>query len=343
MNYSRKVILAAAAFAMAAACATAASHGTLLVVSKQTQTLAIVDGQTLKVTAHVPVGANPHEVIVGPDNKTAYVSNFEEGTGHTLAVIDLVHARALKSIDVSPMVGPHGMALRDGKLWFTADRSKALGVLDLKTRKLVAVLGTGQDRTHMVWISPDGTRILASNAGSGTLSIYDAITISPTMAPGAPPPPASYTTPGWKHILVPVGPAAEGFAVSPDRKEVWVGANDGTIAIIDLSTNTVATTLQAGTNGANRLAFTPDGKLVLVTLRANKDLVAIDAATHQVVKRIPIQERGASGIQMQPDGARVFVACPRDHYVAVVDLHTLEMVAKIDAGREPDGLAWWEH
>ena len=46
---------------------------------------------------------------------------------------------------------------------------------------------------------------------------------------------------------------------------------------------------------------------------------------------------------MQPDGARVFVACPRDHYVAVVDLHTLEMVAKIDAGREPDGLAWWEH
>ena len=91
------------------------------------------------------------------------------------------------------MVGPHGMALRDGKLWFTADRSKALGVLDLKTRKVVAVFGQRSDRTHMVWISPDGGKILASNAGSGTLSIYDAITISPTMAPGAPPPPASYT------------------------------------------------------------------------------------------------------------------------------------------------------
>ncbi len=127
-------------------------------------------------------------MIVGPDNRTAYVSNFEEGTGHTLAVIDLVHARALKSIDVSPMVGPHGMALREGKLWFTADRSKALGVLDLNTRKLVGVLGTGQDRTHMVWISPDGAKILASNAGSGTLSIYDAIKIAPTTTWSSPPP-----------------------------------------------------------------------------------------------------------------------------------------------------------
>jgi hypothetical protein len=50
---------------------------------------------------------------------------------------------------------------------------------------------------------------------------------------------------------------------------------------------------------------------------------------------------GASGIQVQPDGTRALVACPRDHYVAVVDLCQLTMVAKIDAGREPDGLAWW--
>ena len=36
-----------------------------------------------------------------------------------------------------------------------------------------------------------------------------------------------------------------------------------------------------------------------------------------------------------------FVACPRDHYVAVVDLRQFTMVAMIDAGREPDGFAWW--
>jgi YVTN family beta-propeller protein len=43
---------------------------------------------------------------------------------------------------------------------------------------------------------------------------------------------------------------------------------------------------------------------------------------------------------MQPDGARAYVACTPDNYVAVIDLRTLEVTGRIDAGRQPDGLAW---
>ena len=50
--------------------------------------------------------------------------------------------------------------------------------------------------------------------------------------------------------------------------------------------------------------------------------------------------RGAAGIKMQPDGARAYIACTPDDYVAVVDLKTLEVTGKIEAGRQPDGLAW---
>jgi DNA-binding beta-propeller fold protein YncE len=159
--------------------------------------------------------------------------------------------------------------------------------------------------------------------------------------PGAPSLPASYTTLGWRHTLIPVGKAAEGFAVSPDEQELWVGNEDGTISIINLANEKADASLAADVRGANRLKFTPDGHLVLVTTHTGKDLVVIDAHTRKLLKRIPIEQHGASGIQVQPDGTRAFVACPRDHYVAVVDLHQLRMVAKIDAGREPDGLAWW--
>ena len=65
-------------------------QGALLVVTKQSHALAIVDGATLQVLARVPIGEDPHEVTVGPDGKTAYVSNYGEGTLHTLAVVDLV-------------------------------------------------------------------------------------------------------------------------------------------------------------------------------------------------------------------------------------------------------------
>jgi YVTN family beta-propeller protein len=336
-----KYLLALVMLAGLCAPAAAASHGYLLVVTKQSHALAIVDGATLKVTAQVPIGEDPHEVVVLPDNRTAYVSHFGEGTLRTFAAVDLLAAKALPDVDISPLQGPHGFALRGNTLWFTADKSKAIAALDLKSGKIVSVLGTGGDRTHMIWANTDASKIIATNAMSATLSIFDARTDAPMIVPGSPPAPAAYTAPGYRHTLVTTGRAAEGFAVSPDAKGIWVGDADGKITIIDLTTNAVRESFDAGTVGANRLAFTPDGKHVVVTQKRGKDLVVIDAVTHAIFKRVPIDENGASGIQMQPDGSRVFIACPRDHFVAVVDLKKWKMVAKIDAGREPDGLAWW--
>jgi YVTN family beta-propeller protein len=321
--------------------AAAQVQGALLVVTKQSHALAIVDATTLQVLARVPVGEDPHEVTVGPDGKTAYVSNYGEGTLHTLAVVDLAGQKAMPPIDLTPLRGAHGLMLHQQTLWFTAEGSKALGTFNPATGRIETVLGTGQDKTHLVWVSRDGRKIVASNAGSGTMSIFDRIQSKPVTVPGAPPEPSSYTASSWKHTLIPVGQAAEGFAVSPDEREVWVGNDDGTLSIIDLSAEKVATTVTADTRGANRLKFTSDGRLILVTTHTGKNLVVIDSHTRKVVKRIPIEQRGASGIQVEPDGRRAFIACPRDHYVAVVDLRRLSMTGTIDAGREPDGLAWW--
>ena len=128
--------------------------------------------------------------------------------------------------------------------------------------------------------------------------------------------------------------------MSPDGKEVWAAnAQDGTISVIDIATKRVTETLAANVNGANRLKFTPDGKLVLVSTLSGPDLTIIDAATKKDVKRLPIG-RGAAGILMQPDGARAYVACPPDDYVVVIDLKALTVAGRIEAGKQPDGLAW---
>ena len=101
----------------------------------------------------------------------------------------------------------------------------------------------------------------------------------------------------------------------------------------------VVATLQANVGGANRLKFTPDGKRVFVSTLRGSDLAVFDAATRADVKRIKIGS-GAAGIQMQPDGARVFVASTPDNYVTVIDLKSLEITGHIDAGKQPDGMAW---
>ena len=318
--------------------------GDLLVVTKQSHTLAIVDGRKLAVLAHVPIGEDPHEVVVAPDGRSAFVSHFGDGTMHTLAHVDLVNAKALPPISILPLVGAHGLAVNGGSLWFTAVGSEALGELDPATGLVTAVLGTGQINTHMLWIARDGRKILASNAGSGTMSLFERVDALPdgaaSPAPGTATPTASARV-EWKLTLLPVGEKAEGFAVSPDERQAWVGNGDGTLSVLDLIGNKAVARFAAGVAGANRLTFTADGARVLVTTHTGKDLVVLDAGRRAVIKRVPIEEHGASGIQLDPSGKRVFVACPRDQFVAVVDLVKLERVATIDVGREPDGMTWW--
>jgi DNA-binding beta-propeller fold protein YncE len=114
-------------------------------------------------------------------------------------------------------------------------------------------------------------------------------------------------------------------------------AGDATISIIDIAAKKVTATLDAHVSGANRLKFTPDGKMVLVS--AGPDLVIFDAATHQEIKRLKTGH-GSGGVLVAPDGLRAYESCGPDNYVAVIDLKTLEVVGHIDAGGEPDGMAW---
>jgi YVTN family beta-propeller protein len=321
----------------------------LLALSKQDHTLSIVDPASLQVVARVPVGDDPHEVVASADGKTAYVSNYGFGAFHTLAVIDLVGQKQLPFIDLGALRGPHGLTFAQGKVWFTAEAAKAIGSYDPATGKIDWIMGIGQNRTHMLYVFPDARRILTTNVNSTTVTILEktegrAGGPPPGMPPGGPPgggpPPGPMPTPpggDWQLSVIPVGRGSEGFDVSPDGKEAWVAnAGDGTLSVIDIAAKKVVATLTVNVPGANRLKFTPDGKLVFVS--AGSSLVVLDAATRKVVKRLA-EVHASGGIQMQPDGARVYAACGRDGFVAVIDVKTLEMVGRVDVSG-PDGLAW---
>ncbi|MGA8938455.1 MAG: YncE family protein [Acidobacteriaceae bacterium] len=333
----------------------AQSQTTLLALSKRDHTLSVIDPTTLHVLYTLPVGPDPHEVIASTDGTRAYASNYGFGAYHTLAVLDLVHHKALPSIDLGPLTGPHGLYFAGGKLYFTAEGAKAIGRYDPATQKVDWILGTGQNRTHMIHVSPDLQHIITSNVASGTISLIDMVTMHMGPPPGMHPNmrPPMQPTPGqqdhhgpppdrkdWNETVIPVGQGSEGFDLSPDHKEIWVAnAQDGTISIIDYAAKKVIETLHPNVLSANRLKFTPDGKRVLVSLLGNPDLVILDAHTRKVIKRIPIGT-GAAGILMDPNGTRAYVACTPDNDIAVINLQTLTVAARIPNIQEPDGMAW---
>jgi YVTN family beta-propeller protein len=309
-----------------------AASGSLLVLAKSDQTLSVVDPSTLKVLGRVPSGPDPHEVAVSSDGRIAYIANYNGG-GNIITPVDLVQMKALTPIDLGPLRAPHGLTFVGGKLWFTAEAAKVIGSYDPATSKVDWVLGTGQNRTHMIFVSPDLSRIVTSNVSSATMTIIEKSATGGRGGRGGGP------QMDWNETVVPVGRGAEGFDVSPDGKQIWAAnAQDGTVSIIDVATKTVIDTLAANVNGANRLKFTPDGTRVFVSSLGGADLAILDAVTRKDVKRLKIGR--AAGIEMQPDGARAYVACTPADYVAVIDLKTLEVVGRIEAGRQPDGLAW---
>jgi YVTN family beta-propeller protein len=312
----------------------------LLVLSKGDHTLAIIDPSNFKVLARVPVGEDPHEVIASTDGRLAYVSNYGGGAYNTLALIDLVQQKALPSIDLGPLRGPHGLAFVGGKTWFTAEAAKAIGRYDPAQKKIDWILGTGQNRTHMIFVSEDLKRIFTTNVSSGTVSVIEN-SAPGNRADGSRGRPRRGPPEGdWDETVVPVGRGSEGFDVSPDGKEIWVAnAQDGTVSIVDIGSKKVTATLAANVMGANRLKFTPSGKLVFISSLGGSGVAILDSASRKEVKRVQIGH-GAAGIQMQPDGSRAYVACTPDNYVAVIDLKTLEVSGRINAGRQPDGLAW---
>ena len=218
----------------------------LLLLAKTDNTLSVVDPVSLKVIARMPSGPDPHEVIASADGKFAYISNYGGGAYNTLAVIDLVGQKALPSIDLGALRGPHGLMFVGGKVWFTAEAAKVIGSYDPATQKIDLVLGTGQNRTHMIFVFEDLKRIITSNVSSATMTIIDKSSgggrgpgAGSGRGPGGPPPggpggptpgaqsgrgPGRGGPPGgdWDETVIPVGRGAEGFDVSPDGKELWV-------------------------------------------------------------------------------------------------------------------------
>jgi YVTN family beta-propeller protein len=345
----------------------------LLVLSKGDLALEVVDPATLKVLWSVASGPDPHEVAASPDGRFAYISNYGSGAYHTITPVDLQAKKALTPIDLGALTGPHGLDHVGGKLWFTAEGAKVFGSYDPAAQKIDFVLGTGQDRTHMVRVSSDQQRMVLTNVSSGTVSIVEKTAARQGPPPGGPPqgrgdapgrgaPPSTANggrgpgggqpggpggpgrggapQAGWQQTVVQVGRGSEGFDVTPDWREAWIAnAQDGTISIIDLASKRVVQTLDSNTQGANRLKITPDGKLAFVSMLSGPDVAVFDVAGRKEVTRIKVGT-GAAGIQIQPDGSRVFVACTPDNYVAVLDVNSLKVIGRIDGVKQPDGL-WW--
>jgi DNA-binding beta-propeller fold protein YncE len=94
---------------------------------------------------------------------------------------------------------------------------------------------------------------------------------------------------------------------------------------------------------ANRLKFTPDGK-VLILDGGTGTLIVLDATSRKEIKRLKVAPRdtGDGGVFVMPDGSRAYLGLRDDHSVVVIDLKTLEIQSRFTMGPDsgPGCINW---
>ena len=297
----------------------------LLVLNKEDATLSIIDPGTLKTVAQIPTGEGPHEIAVSDDGKMAFVANYGgRNPGNTISVMDLMAQKELGRVDLGALRRPHGIVFAEGKVWFTAEQNRLIARYDPASNQIDWLLGIGQNGTHMLLFSKDRSVLFTSNIGSDSITVLQRGS-EPSV---------------WNATNVSVCKGQEGGDISPDGREYWAAnSNDGSVSIMDVAAKKVAQTLDVKTGHSNRLKFTRDGKLVLISDPGNHGLVVLDAASRKEVKRLNVG-RQPEGILIAPDGAHAYIAVAGEKTVAILDLKTLEVSARISTGNGPDGMAW---
>ena len=320
--------LAAAAIALSLstiACAqeppVAASGPVLLVGNKGEDTVSFVDLATGKELGRSPTGKAPHEIAISPDGTQAAVVAYGD---KTIDLFDVASRAKLKSIDLTPNEGPHGIAwLKDGRIIVTTERSQSIAVVDPTAGAVAATIKTDQPGTHMVAVTADGTTAYTANIAGGTVSVID--------LKGA-----------RKLRDIPVGGRPEGIALSKDDLVLWVGDLEGS-RVQAFDTATFERLAEIKTGGVPiRVAASPDGKWIVTSNLASGGLTIIDAATRKHVRDVALsgeQDAGQVTILFSADGTRLYAAETGRDTVAEVELATGQVLRRLPAGKNGDGLA----
>jgi YVTN family beta-propeller protein len=318
----------------------------LLVLNKGDTTLAIVDPVAMKVVAQVPAGRDPHEVVASKG--LAFISNY--GGNNTLSVVDLAAQKPLPAVDLGALHSPHGLAVAEGKVYFTAEANKVIGSYDPVAQKIDWLLGLGQERTHMIVVSADAKRIYTSNVNSDTISLIERGSGPngpgqwgpPPGGRGGPPPGAPGDGgrppgPPGEGGPPPGGPGG-GFGAGPGPggrggPPPWGGGGGGW--------NATHVTVGKGPEGFD---VSPDGKEVWAANSHDGTVSIIDVAKKSVVQSINVSTRSSNRLKFTPDSKFVFVSDLGGRELVVVDASARKEAKRIALGggaagilMQPDG------
>jgi DNA-binding beta-propeller fold protein YncE len=166
-------------------------------------------------------------------------------------------------------------------------------------------------------------------------------------APTAPPvDPAEVGYAGARHQMTPASCSPTWAQPSADGRTIFVACNKADeVLAIDRDGWTVTRRLPTG-RGVYNLAVTPDGRLLLATLKQGHMFEIFDVKGGKSLARLKTSTTLAHGVAVSADSRYAFVSSEgkgaEPGKVDVFDLRTLSLAGSVAVGQQASGIAFWK-
>jgi len=150
----------------------------IILTAKNDMRVEFYDAATHARLAALDMPAPVHELALTPERAygTVYgggIFGKNKDPDHRVVVVDLAAREVDGFIDAGAYLAPHGLMFgADGLLWVTAELNNAILGIDVRRRKVAAVIDTG-GAAHWLTVSPDGARAYVSHKQTPCLAIVD--------------------------------------------------------------------------------------------------------------------------------------------------------------------------
>ena len=257
-----------------------------------------------------------------------------------------------------------------GWLLVANKKDSTLGIIDPAARSQIAAVPVGGITGHEVAASPDGRRAFVPIFGDsgvgkpGTdgqhITVIDLVSrtaeqtfafsrgVRPHHPVMGPLDGLLYVTTENENCVsvidpramtlvgsVPTGqPQSHMLAISNDGTRGYTAnVGPGTVSVLDLAARTTLAVIPVATH-VQRIAISPDDRLVFTSDTTSPRLAVIDAGTRAVSRWVKLPAPGY-GVAAARDGGHLAVTLPKADAVAIIDLATFEVVTTVATPESP--------
>jgi len=297
-----------------------------IVLNSAEASVSLIDMPTKKVIKTIPVGKEPHHLMITPDQKTLLIAN---AAGNDVQLMNPVNGELVGKIP--DIIDPYQIGYSPNHKWFIANGNRLdrvdIYAADGANLKLAKTIKLAKTPSHIAYTA-DSKIAFITLQDSSELAAIDLAT----------------QTVLWK---MPTGNTPAGLWMTPGDQYLFIGiTGEDYVQVIDWKNRKEVKRIFTG-KGAHNFRPLGDKKHVFLSNRVAATISLINMQTLEKEGDITGLPSGPDDMEITPDGKTLWVTFRFAKKVGVIDIPSMKLIATIPVGKSPHGVfftprAAWE-